>query len=115
MLVTSSGLRLFELRDVDIALFRDGKLGRISDVGERLGEYSYDIGDVTAEHSISINIRKGSMETITILDGYDIIVENLEVNRLYGDDYGPITSHDSHCCEQESWFTFSDIQMSNVF
>ncbi len=115
VLVTSSGLRLFELRDVDIALFRDGKLGRISDVGERLGEYSYDIGDVTAEHSISINIRKGSMETITILDGYDIIVENLEVNRLYGDDYGPITSHDSHCCEQESWFTFSDIQMSNVF
>ena len=73
------------------------------------------IGDVTAEHSISINIRKGTMETITVLDGGEIIIENLEVDKLDGDDYGPITSHDSHWCEQESWFTFSDIQMSNVY
>ena len=115
VLVTSGGLKLYELRDVDIALFRDGKLGNINWVGNQLGNYAYDIGDVTAEHSISINVRKGSMETITILDGYDIIVENLEVAKLDGDDYGPITSHDSHWCEQESWFTFSDIQMSNVY
>ena len=115
VLVTSDGLKLFYLKDIDIALFRDGKLGRICNIGVRIGKYSYDIGDVTAEHSISVSIRKGTSETISVIDNGKVIVENLEVDKLDGDDYGPITSHDDHWCEQESWFTFSDILMSNVY
>lgn len=114
ILVTSDGLKIYYLHDVDIALFRNGKLGRIDYIGEQIGDYAYDIGDVKAHHSISINIRKGATETISILDSSNIVVENLEVDKLDGDDYGPITSHDDHWCEQESWFTFSNIVMSNV-
>ena len=114
VLVTNDGLKIYYLENVDIALFRNGKLGRIDYIGQQLGEYSYDIGDVNAHHSISINIRKGTAETISILDSSSIVVENLEVDILDGDDYGLITSHDSHSCYQESWFTFSNIAMSNV-
>ena len=114
VLVTRDGLKIYYLENVDIALFRNGKLGRIDYIGQKLGDYSYDIGDVNAHHSISINIRKGAVETISILDSSKIVVENLEVEKLDGDDYGPITSHDDHWCEQESWFTFSNIAMSNV-
>ena len=114
VLVTRDGLKIYYLEDVDIALFRNGKLGRIDYIGQKLGDYSYDIGDVCAHHSISINIRKGATETISILDSSNVVVENLEVDKLDGDDYGPITSHDDHWCDQESWFTFSNIAMSNV-
>ena len=114
VLVTKDGLKIYYLQDVDIALFRNGKLYAICDIGRPIGEYAYDIGDVKAHHSISINIRKGAVETISILDDSKVVVENLEVEKLDGDDYGPITSHDMHWCEQESWFTFSNIAMSNV-
>lgn len=114
ILVTREGLKLYYLHDVDIALFRDGKYGKIEWIGEKIGDDAYDIGDVKAYHSISINIRKGTSETISVIDNDKVIVENLEVEKLDGDDYGPITSHDYHGCKQESWFTFSDILMSNV-
>ena len=114
VLVTCYGMKLYYLKDVDIALFRNGQLGSIDQIGTMLGEEIYDIGDVMEAHSISINIRKGQRETISILDNGKLIVKNLEIKTLDGDDYGPITSHDSHWCTQESWFTFSDILMSNV-
>ena len=117
VLVTQQGLKIYYLENVDIALFRNGKLGylgEIDEIGQKIGSYSYDIGDVTAFHSISINIRKGETETISVLNNGEVVVENLDVTKLEGNDYGPITSHRTHCCEQESWFTFSDILMSNV-
>ena len=112
--MTETGLKIYFLENIDIALFRNGKLDGFSIIGQKIGENAYDIGDVKAHHSISINIRKGAVETISILDGNKVVVDNLEVNKLDGDDYGPITSHDSHWCEQESWFTFYNIAMSNV-
>ena len=107
-------MKIFYLENVDISTFRNGTLGNITSIGRRCGEVSYYIGDVKAQHSISIDIQKGTNEKISIWDNGGLIIDNLEINRLDGDDYGPITSHLSHACAQVSWFTFSNIQMTNV-
>ena len=113
-MLTKWGLDILYLENIDIAEFRNGTNEYISNIGIRCTNSIFDIGDVMAEHSISIKIQKGTNEIISVWDGDKLIVDNLEINKLEGDDYGPIISHISHYCPQESYFTFSDIRMSNV-
>ena len=51
---------------------------------------------------------------ISVWDGDDLIIDNYLLLNSYGEDFGPITSHTRHACSQISYFTFSDIQMSNI-
>lgn len=143
ILVTPRGLKLYNLVNVDIAQFSDGKIGNLinldkdyptnsnnqnsvpelkynSETGRyeamvtKLSEKSYDIGNVQGEHNFMIRIDKSTNEYITIWDNDKVIVDNLRINKLSGDDFGPITSHGSHYCSQVSKFTFSDINISLV-
>jgi len=143
ILVTPNGLKLYNLLNVDIAQFSDGKIGNLinldneyptnsnnqysipeikynSETGRyepmitKLSEKSYDIGNVQSEHNFMIRIDKSTNEYITIWDNDKVIVDNLRINKLSGDDFGPITSHDSHYCSQVSKFTFSDININLV-
>ena len=143
ILVTPQGLRLYNLLNVDIAQFSDGKIGNLinldneyltnsnnqnsipeikynSETGRyepmitKLSEKSYDIGNVQGEHNFIIRIDKSTNEYITIWDNDKVIVDNLRINKLSGDDFGPITSHGSHYCSQVSKFTFSDININLV-
>ena len=109
-LVTQQGLKLYYIADVDVDMFRDGKLGNISNVGELLG--TYDIGNVLDNHEITLRIVG---KKITLWDGNKIIIDNYKLpynTKSY--DFGPITSHISHACSQISYFTFSDITMNVI-
>ena len=123
LLVTNDGLKLYYLNNIDIDDFRDGKIGNISMVAECLGEWAYASGSATDEHSFSIDIEKSrenkqeikaNKEKLFIWDGDELIVDELKIDYLDGDDYGPITSHIGHACSQVSWFNFSNIQITNV-
>lgn len=113
VLITESGLKIYYLDSVNLEKFRNGKLGNIANIAECIG--TYDIGNVLDKHKITIEIDKSAKkEVISIWDGNHLIVEPLEIKKLKGDDFGPITSHISHACSQVSYFTFSDIQMSSI-
>lgn len=114
ILVTPQGLRLFYLENIDVDLFRNGESGDFITVGKQIGEEYYPIGNVFNAHNISVTISKGTGENISVYDNGTMIIDKLEVPRLNGEDYGPVTSHYDHCCEQVSFFTFSDIVMSKV-
>ncbi len=115
ILITSGGLKLYDIRNVNIDNFRNGDLGDISQVGRLLG--TYDIGNVLYSHNITLRITDTvglSGKTISVWDGDDLIIDNYLLLNSYGEDFGPITSHTRHACSQISYFTFSDIQMSNI-
>lgn len=109
VLVTENGLKLYELYNIDIEKFRNGKLGNIANVGVELG--MYDIGDVLADHELTLRVNNNR---ISLWDGDKVIIEDYKLRQLYGGSFGPITSHISHSCSQISYFTFSDIQMSSI-
>ncbi len=116
LLITSDGLKLYSLNDIDMVDFKNGKLGNISNIGTELGSWYYDSGSVMEDHSFSIDIDKWHKENLSIWDGDKLIVDNIELaDKLAGDDYGPITSHSAHCCSQVSWFNFSDIYMVHTY
>ena len=113
VLVTEKGLKLYSINGVDVDSFRNGELGDVSTIGTLLG--TYDIGNVLNNHEITLRITKGVLwKQISLWDGDDLIIDNMLLFNRYGDDFGPITSHTSHYCNQVSYFTFSDIQMSSI-
>lgn len=108
ILVTQGGLRLYELKNIDAQSFSDGKNGNISKIGKLLGQYN--IGDVLSQHKISMRVTNNN---VSLWSDDKIIMDNYKLPREYGYDFGPITSHSKHDCRQQSFFTFSDIQMSS--
>lgn len=113
VLVTEQGLNLYSINGVDVDSFRNGEIGNVSTIGTLLG--TYDIGNVLNNHEITLRITKGALwKQISLWDGDDLIIDNMLLFNRYGDDFGPITSHTSHYCNQVSYFTFSDIQMSSI-
>ena len=109
-LVTQQGLKLYYISGVDVDLFRDGKIGNISSVGELLG--TYNIGNVLDSHKIALRIIG---QKITLWDGDNVIIDNYKLPYdTKSHDFGPITSHISHSCSQVSYFTFSDIAMNVI-
>ncbi|SHM12470.1 M4 family metallopeptidase [Ruminococcus flavefaciens] len=133
LLVTKEGLKLCFLNNVDISKMSDGNYKNvigldstyISNMEEhnrnnfnpqytKLGQTNYNIGDVLDEHNFTIRIDKSNKEYITVWDNDKIIINNLCINKLEGDDFGPITSHINHWCPQVSYFTFSDIKINLV-
>ncbi len=113
ILVTADGLKLYKINGVDVDDFRNGKVGNIANVGILLG--TYDIGNVLDEHHITIRITNNIFgKAVSVWDGDDLIIDNKVLFGIFGEDFGPITSHTSHACSQISYFTFSNIQMSSI-
>lgn len=110
ILVTSRGLRLAEIKETDLERFRNGSYENVYNAGTLLGEYPLD--DVYALHSFKIVVDSKS---ISLWDGDKLIIDNYILpENDYGYGYGPIISHNSHSCSQQSYFTFSNIKMQAV-
>lgn len=110
ILVTSRGLRLAEIKETDLERFRNGSYENVYNAGTLLGEYPLD--DVYALHSFKIVVDSKS---ISLWDGDKLIIDNYILpENDYGYGYGPIISHNSHGCSQQSYFTFSNIKMQAV-
>lgn len=110
VLVTSNGLRLAEIKETNLEDFRNGRYENVYYAGNLLGSYPLD--DVYALHSFKIVVDSRS---ISLWDGDKLIIDNYILpENDYGYGYGPIISHNSHDCSQQSYFTFSNIKMQAV-
>ncbi len=110
IMITQSGLELTEIKNADVEAFRNSRSEYVRSYGSLLKTYS--IGDVYAEHHIKIEVDSSS---ISLWDGDSLIIDDYQLpSNNYGFGYGPITSHASHCCWQQSYFTFSNIKMETV-
>lgn len=110
ILITTQGLSLYHLSNVDVNLFRDGNLGNVMNVGEFIK--SCPIENVYDNHMISLRISKN---TISVWDGELCLMDNEHLKyKAEAHDFGPMVSHISHACSQISYFYFSKIQMSII-
>ena len=110
ILITSSGLRLSEIANADLTSFRNGTKGNVYNYGSVLCTAS--MTNLLAEHHMKIEVDKS---TVSVWDGDKLLIDDYELpENAYGYGYGPITSHASHGCRQQSYFTFSNIKMETV-
>ena len=111
ILVTVYGLKLIKINKTDLNNFRNGSYEYVQNAGNLL--QTFDISNVYANHHFKI-IIEGNV--ITVYDGDKIIINQYVLPDdgvdAYG--YGPIISHEWHCCEQQSYFTFKNIVMQNI-
>ncbi len=109
-LITQSGLRLYQIQGANVDSFRNSFYQGMSSFGKLLK--TYPISDIYAEHHIKIEVGKKS---VSLWDGDKLLINEYELpENDYGFGYGPITSHISHSCRQQSYFTFSNIRMQTV-
>lgn len=104
VLISSNGLRLYSLNNINLNNFRNsGEMGTLLQ--------TFPCSDVYAEHHIKIEADNSN---ISLWDDDEIIIDNYELPSIYGNGYGPITSHASHGCSQRSYFTFANITMQTI-
>lgn len=104
VLITSGGLRLYRLDNVNLNSFRNS-----STAGTLMQTFKF--SNVYDEHHIKI---VADSKYISLWDGENLIIDNYELPAIYGNGYGPITSHASHGCSQRSYFTFANITMQTI-
>lgn len=104
VLVTSGGLRLYSLDKVNLNSFRNS-----STAGTLLKTFPF--SNLYDEHHIKIS---ADSHTVSLWDGEKLVIDNYELEKTYGNGYGPITSHASHSCSQRSYFTFANITMQTI-
>lgn len=110
VLITQSGLKLIEITNANLNNFRNSRYENVQNFGNLLK--TYPMGNLYAEHHIKIEVDKS---TISLWDGETLLIDKYELpENDYGFGYGPITSHASHACNQQSYFTFSNIKMETV-
>lgn len=112
ILITQSGLKLIEITNANLSSFRSSRNAYVQNFGKLLK--TYPMGNLYAEHHIKIEVDKS---TISLWDGDSLLIDKYELPENdygYGYGYGPITSHASHGCWQQSYFTFSNIKMETV-
>lgn len=114
ILVTQKEVRLYQIRNKDFERFRGGQIGNIRNCALTLPGYTLPSSYSASDHKIAIRIDKQTREKITVWVDNKMIIDNLDIQKLEGDDFGPLVSYDSHCCKELSMFTFSDIQMSSI-
>ena len=111
VLITQSGLKLIEITNADLNSFRNSTYQRVQNYGRLLK--TYPISNPYAEHHIKIEVDKSS---VSLWDSETLLIDNYELpENDYGYGYGPITSHESHGCWQQSFFTFSNIESAKSF
>lgn len=104
VLITSGGLRLYSLDKVNLNNFRNS-----STAGTLLKTFPF--SNLYEEHHIKISADN---HTLSLWDGEKLVIDNYELEKIYGNGYGPITSHASHACSQRSYFTFANITMQTI-
>lgn len=110
VLVTQSGLKLVQITGVDVDKFRNGSYSYVQNAGKLLKTYS--LSNLYGEHDFKIEVNNTS---VSVWDGEKVVIDKYILpENSYGYGYGPITSHISHGCSQQSYFTFNDISMEEV-
>lgn len=110
VLVTQSGLKLVQITGVDVDKFRNGNYSYVQNAGKLLKTYS--LSNLYGEHDFKIEVNNTS---VSVWDGEKVVIDKYILpENSYGYGYGPITSHISHGCKQQSYFTFNDISMEEV-
>ena len=110
ILVAQDGLRLVQINCKDLDRFRDGYYNWVQYAGRRLG--TYQIGSLYDNHHFKIAVDK---QTISVWDGDTLVIDNFILpENDYGYGYGPIISHSSHGCQQQSYFTFKNLTMKTI-
>ena len=110
ILVTQEGLKLIQINNTNVNSFRNGGKEYVENFGKRLA--TYPLSNLYGEHTFKIEVNNTS---VSVWDGDSIIIDNYSLpDNDYGYGYGPITSHISHGCSQQSYFTFADIVMEEV-
>lgn len=104
ILITSDGLKLYRLDNVNLNSFRNS-----ATTGTLLKTFPFP--NVYDEHHIKI---AADSQTLSLWDGEKLVIDNYELPKIYGNGYGPITSHASHNCSQRSYFTFANITMQTI-
>lgn len=93
-----------------ISGFRNGSYPNVQNAGRLLR--TFPIRDLYANHHIKIVVDP---ETISVWDGDTLVIDrHVLPDNDYGYGYGPLISHDSHSCYQQSYFTFKNITMETV-
>jgi hypothetical protein len=110
ILISQEGLKLDEISGINVEMFRNGNYNYVENAGRKLATFK--IGDVYAKHSWKIVIDH---ESITLWDNGNLIIDNYKLpNTNYGSGFGPIISHAGHSCQQMSYFTFENIDMTTI-
>ena len=63
------------------------------------------------DHSLSMRVTNNN---VTLWCDGTIVIDNLKLPNEYGQEFGPITSHKKHDCNQTSYYYFSNIRMDSV-
>ncbi len=111
ILVTQSGLKLVQMNKTDLSKFRNGSYSTVQKTGRLL--QTFKITDLYAEHHFKIIVDKN---VLTVYDGDKLIINEyvLPEDEIDAYGYGPIISHISHGCNQQSFFTFKNIVMQTI-
>lgn len=103
VLITQYGLRLYSLNKMDLNNFRNGASGTLLK--------TFPLSNLYDEHHIKIS---ADSHTLSLWDDENLVIDNFELPIIYGNRYGPITSHARHNCSQRSYFTFANITMQTI-
>ncbi|SHH48966.1 intein C-terminal splicing region/RHS repeat-associated core domain-containing protein [Clostridium collagenovorans DSM 3089] len=110
ILLTQQGLKLVQINNANLDSFQNGGYEYVQNAGRLL--QSFPISNLYAKHHIKIVVDSRS---ISVWDNDKIIIDNYKLpEENIGFGYGPITSHASHGCSQQSYFTFENIKMETV-
>jgi len=109
VLITQSGLQLIQISGVNLTSFRNGSYPSLQSAGRLLQTYS--IGDVYGSHHIEIVVDD---RLISLRNNNTLVINKYQLpQNNYGYGFGPIISHASHSCSQQSYFTFGNITMES--
>lgn len=110
ILLTQQGLKLIYLKGLNVENLQNGNPSLLQNGGKVLTSVS--VGNVLDNHKIKII---ADSKNISVWDNDKLVIDNFPLTEMatgYG--YGPITSHISHSCSQQSYFTFGNIKMETV-
>ena len=111
ILVTSSGLQLVQINKVKLDAFRNGSYNNVHQAGRLLK--TFPMQNLYDEHHLKIVIDKN---IVTVYDDDKLLIDEYVLPddgvEAYG--YGPVISHFSHACSQQSYFTFKNIVMQTI-
>ncbi len=105
---------LVRINKAELEMFRNGTdpLKSITSFGPILQRVNLQKNNSFLKHNIKI-VTDSRM--ISVYDNDKIIIENFVLpDRDTGTGFGPITCHGHHGCEQQSYFTFSNIHMTTL-
>ena len=110
ILVSQTGLKLVQIDCNHLANFRNGAYRWLQDTGKLLR--TYPVENLYGSHHFRI---VADTKTVSVWDGETLVIDDFVLpENDYGYGFGPITSHNVHGCDQQSYFTFKNIRMETM-